>query len=43
MADVGANCVVGAGAIVTRPLPDGVVAVGAPARVIQQRIAVATA
>ncbi|HTN04692.1 MAG TPA: acyltransferase [Planctomycetaceae bacterium] len=43
MADVGANCVVGAGAIVTRPLPDGVVAVGAPARVIQQRFAAATA
>ncbi|WLD12425.1 acyltransferase [Planctellipticum variicoloris] len=43
MADVGANCVVGAGAIVTRPLPDGVVAVGAPARVIQQRFATVTA
>lgn len=42
MADVGANCVVGAGAIVTRPLPDGVVAVGAPARVIQQRLAAAS-
>lgn len=43
MADVGANCVVGAGAIVTRPLPDGVVAVGAPARIVQQRFSVATA
>lgn len=43
MADVGANCVVGAGAIVTRPLPDGVVAVGSPARVVQQRFSVVTA
>lgn len=41
MADVGANCVVGAGSIVTRPLPDGVIAVGSPARVIQQRGAAA--
>jgi maltose O-acetyltransferase len=31
---VGANTVVGAGAVVTRSLPPGVVAVGAPARVI---------
>lgn len=37
MADVGRNTVVGAGAVVTRPLPDWVVAVGSPARVIRDR------
>lgn len=37
MADVGVNCVVGAGAVVTRPLPDNVVAVGMPARIVQHR------
>jgi acetyltransferase-like isoleucine patch superfamily enzyme len=37
MADVGRDTVVGAGAVVTRPLPDGVVAVGVPARVIRSR------
>jgi len=37
MADVGRNTVVGAGAVVTRPLPDWVVAVGAPARVVRER------
>ncbi len=37
MADVGTATVVGAGAVVTRPLPDGVVAVGVPARVIRTR------
>lgn len=35
MADVGRGTVVGAGAIVTRPLPDRVVAAGAPARVLR--------
>lgn len=33
MADVGRFCVVGAGAVVTRPIPDASVAVGVPARV----------
>jgi acetyltransferase-like isoleucine patch superfamily enzyme len=37
MADVGKNSIIGAGAVVTRPIPDDVVAVGAPARVIKQR------
>jgi virginiamycin A acetyltransferase len=37
MADVGRNTVVGAGAVVTRPLPDGVVAAGVPARVVRSR------
>lgn len=37
MADVGAYCVIGAGAVVTRPIPDCAVAVGVPARVIRFR------
>jgi virginiamycin A acetyltransferase len=37
MADVGEDSVVGAGAVVTRPLPAGVVAAGVPARVIRNR------
>jgi carbonic anhydrase/acetyltransferase-like protein (isoleucine patch superfamily) len=35
-ADIGAHVVVGAGAVVTRDLPDNCVAVGAPARVIRR-------
>jgi acetyltransferase-like isoleucine patch superfamily enzyme len=37
MCDVGRGCVVGAGAIVTRPLPDYAVAVGVPARIVRYR------
>ena len=37
MADVGPNSVIGAGAVVTSPIPDSVVAVGVPAKVIRQR------
>lgn len=37
MADVGRHCVVGAGSVVTRPLPDYAVAVGSPARVVRFR------
>jgi virginiamycin A acetyltransferase len=37
MADVGANSVVGAGAVVTKPVPDAVVAAGVPAVVIRSR------
>lgn len=37
MADVGRESVVGAGSVVTQPLPDRVIAVGAPARVIRSR------
>ena len=37
MADVGANCVIGAGAVVTRPIADGAVAVGVPAKVVRHR------
>jgi acetyltransferase-like isoleucine patch superfamily enzyme len=37
LADVGRETVVGAGAVVTRPLPERVVAVGVPARVVRSR------
>jgi len=37
MADVGRNTVVGAGAVVVRPLPGWVVAAGVPARVVRDR------
>jgi acetyltransferase-like isoleucine patch superfamily enzyme len=37
MADVGRDTIVGAGAVVTRPLPDEVIAAGVPARVLRSR------
>lgn len=37
MADVGRHCVVGAGSVVSRPIPDYAIAVGAPARVVRYR------
>ncbi|MBZ0268211.1 acyltransferase [bacterium] len=37
MADVGSRCVIGAGSIVTGPLPDRSVAVGVPARIVGER------
>ena len=37
LADVGAQTIVAAGAVVTTPLPDRVVAAGVPARVIRRR------
>lgn len=37
MADVGKHCIVAAGAVVTRPLPDYSVAAGVPARIIRDR------
>src|SRR5262245_52043486 len=40
MADVGRHCVIGAGAVVTKPIPDSVIAAGVPARVIRQRTVV---
>jgi virginiamycin A acetyltransferase len=43
MADVGAGTIVGAGAVVTKPLPDRVMAAGVPARIIRVRGARETA
>jgi len=37
MADVGRRSVIGAGSVVTKPIPDDVVAAGVPARVIRAR------
>jgi virginiamycin A acetyltransferase len=37
MADVGHSSIVGAGAVVTQPLPAGVIAAGVPARVVRHR------
>lgn len=37
MADVGKHCVIGAGSVVTKPVPDYAIAVGNPARVIRLR------
>ena len=37
MADVDRNTVVGAGAVVTKPLPEGVIAHGVPAQVVRSR------
>jgi virginiamycin A acetyltransferase len=37
MADVGRDSVIGAGAVVTKPIPDAVIAAGVPARVIRSR------
>ena len=37
MADVGRHCVIGAGSVVTHPIPDYSIAAGVPARVIRSR------
>jgi len=37
MADVGADSIVGAGAVVTKPVPDRVVVAGVPARIVRRR------
>jgi virginiamycin A acetyltransferase len=37
MADVGRDTIVGAGAVVTKPLPDRVVAAGVPAQILRSR------
>jgi acetyltransferase-like isoleucine patch superfamily enzyme len=37
MADIGKHCVIGAGSVVTKPIPDYAIAVGVPARVLRYR------
>ena len=37
LADVGRDAIVGAGAVVTKPIPDRAIAVGVPARVVRYR------
>jgi acetyltransferase-like isoleucine patch superfamily enzyme len=37
LADVGRHCVIGAGAVVTKPIPDYAIAIGCPARVVGDR------
>jgi virginiamycin A acetyltransferase len=37
MADVGRHCVIGAGSVVSKPIPDYAIAVGVPARVVRYR------
>jgi acetyltransferase-like isoleucine patch superfamily enzyme len=37
LADVGRHCVIGAAALVTKPVPDYAIAVGVPARVVRYR------
>jgi virginiamycin A acetyltransferase len=37
MADVGQHAIIGAGSVVTKPIPDFVLAFGAPARVVRDR------
>jgi virginiamycin A acetyltransferase len=42
LADVGCDTIVGAGAVVTHPLPDRVIAAGVPARIVRRRDAPAS-
>lgn len=37
LADIGKHCVIGAGSVVTRPIPDYAIAVGSPAKVVRYR------
>ena len=37
LADVGKHCVIGAGSVVTKPIPDYAIAVGSPAKVLRLR------
>jgi acetyltransferase-like isoleucine patch superfamily enzyme len=41
--EIGANTVVGAGAVVTKNLPENVVAAGVPAKVLRSRTAAVSA
>jgi acetyltransferase-like isoleucine patch superfamily enzyme len=38
LVDVGRHCVIGASALVTRPIPDYSIAVGVPAKVVSSRL-----
>ena len=38
LADVGTNTVIGAGSVVTKPIPANVIAAGVPARVVRERL-----
>lgn len=40
LADIGKHCVIGAGSVVTKPVPDYAIAVGSPARVVRYRTGV---
>jgi acetyltransferase-like isoleucine patch superfamily enzyme len=42
LADVGRDTILGAGSVVTRPLPDRVIAAGVPARVVRSRVSLDT-
>src|SRR4029078_1246776 len=42
LADAGKGTIVAAGAVVTKPLPDNVIAAGVPAKVIRHRFAAET-
>jgi acetyltransferase-like isoleucine patch superfamily enzyme len=37
LADIGKHCVIGAGSVVTSPIPDYAIAVGVPARIVRYR------
>ena len=37
LADIGSDTIVGAGAVVTKPMPSGVVVAGVPARIVKRR------
>jgi acetyltransferase-like isoleucine patch superfamily enzyme len=37
LADIGRHCVIGAGSVVTKPIPDYAIAAGSPARVLRYR------
>jgi len=38
LADVGKHCVIGAGSVVTKPIPDYAIALGTPARILRYRM-----
>jgi acetyltransferase-like isoleucine patch superfamily enzyme len=40
MANVGKHCVIGAGSVVTKAIPDYAIAIGSPARIVRYRNAI---